>query len=114
MATYQTSEEHSNKAILLQRCAAAIRQIEPGAEIILYGSEARGEAHIDSDIDLLVLVQREATPELKRAISDRIYDLELETDQLVSLVIYQRSAWNSEPLNITPLHRAIRREGVPI
>ena len=33
-----------------------IRQVAPTAETILFGSEARGEARPDSDIDLLILL----------------------------------------------------------
>lgn len=33
-----------------------LHKVAPNAQIILYGSEARGEARPDSDIDLLILV----------------------------------------------------------
>jgi predicted nucleotidyltransferase len=38
----------------LQQKAAEIRQEIPGAEVLLFGSHARGEARPDSDIDLLI------------------------------------------------------------
>ena len=41
---------------LLGRVKAAVLAVEPGAEVILYGSRARGDAHAESDWDLLVLV----------------------------------------------------------
>lgn len=115
MKTYRDwQSKNPEKAGLLATCAAAIRQIVPDAEVILYGSVARGDERQDSDIDLLVLVPQEVTYKLERAISDQIYDIELETDQIISLIVRQRTKWYSEPLNFTPLYRAIERDGVPI
>ncbi len=115
MKTYQDwQKRHSNKAELLKLCATAIRQIVPQAEVILYGSVARGEETTESDIDLLVLVPQEATYELKRAISNQIYAIELEHEQLINLIVRQQKKWNSEPLNITPLYHSIQREGIRI
>ena len=36
-----------------------MRRIAPTAQTILFGSEARGDARIDSDIDLLILIDGE-------------------------------------------------------
>jgi len=115
MRNYQDwQKQYPDKAELLERCAAAIRQIVPDAEVILYGSVARGDDHAESDIDLLVLVSQEVTHKLERAIRDQIYEIELESDQIISVIVRQYTKWNSKPLNFTPLHRAIEREGVRI
>ena len=41
---------------LLRRVKQGVLAVEPTAEIILFGSRARGDATIDSDWDFLVLV----------------------------------------------------------
>ena len=44
-----------------------LHKVAPNAQIILYGSEARGEARPDSDIDLLILVDEpQLTPEYEQ------------------------------------------------
>ena len=47
---------------LLERCRWAVRHVVPDADIILYGSRARGDAQEYSDYDILVLVDQ---PQLK-------------------------------------------------
>ena len=115
MRTYHEWQKiNPSKASLLAACASAIRQVVPEAEVILYGSVARGEERPDSDVDLLVLVPQEVTYELGRAISDRIYDVEIEREQFVSLNVRRKQAWHAAPLRYTSLYDSIAREGVPI
>ena len=54
--------------------------------LVLYGSEARGEATPESDIDLLVVLD-DADPELVRSLRDAVYDVMWERDfvRLISL-----------------------------
>ena len=41
---------------IVKRIQETIHQAEPSATIILYGSEARGDARPDSDVDVLILL----------------------------------------------------------
>ena len=44
------------RAALLDQVKQTIHEIEPEADIILYGSRARGDAHPESDWDFLILL----------------------------------------------------------
>jgi predicted nucleotidyltransferase len=81
-------------------------------DIILYGSFARDTATEDSDIDIAVVLKGEVdkTKEIDR-IYDLLYDLILETDELIS--VYPVS--EEEIRNIVwPLYKHIRTVGVKI
>lgn len=99
---------------LLERCREAVRGIEPTAELILYGSHARGDADIYSDYDLLVLVSRPLTPEMDQRIAFALYALERETDTVLSVQVYERNQWESRLSRSTPFYANVEREGVRI
>ena len=99
---------------LLAECKAAIREVAPEASVILYGSRARGDAHEDSDYDLLVLVDREVDMDLERAVVDRLVPLEGQTGRVLTVLIYSRSQWDSAQYHAMPFHKNVTREGVAI
>jgi predicted nucleotidyltransferase len=94
------------KAYLRQRFGDSIESI------LLYGSYARGSAKPESDIDLLVLVHDSLNPaEVRQSLSDILYDILLEHDELVSVIVLPKSRYEAD--NSMFLHH-VRQEAVQI
>jgi predicted nucleotidyltransferase len=103
----------AKKGILLQ-IIQRIRSVEPDAKIILYGSFARGEEKKDSDIDLLILLnKKKVTFQDEKRISFPLYDLEFDSGQIISPVILSISDWNDRH-SVTPFYKNIQKEGVEL
>jgi predicted nucleotidyltransferase len=78
--------------------------------VVLYGSEARGEADPDSDIDLLVLLDGPVRrPNDPHACIDALYPLVLELERPIQARCADVEAYDRQEL---PLYRNARREGV--
>ena len=86
----------------------------PGAELVLFGSKARGDYRGFSDIDILILVDKEVDHELKDKIIEIAYDIELEHNIVFGLVIENKKSWRSSKYSVMPLFQNIEREGVII
>lgn len=99
---------------LLDRVVAAVRAVEPTAQVILYGSRARGDAAPDSDWDLLVLLDGAVDRERAEAVRQRLYELELELDDCPVLValVHSKEEWASPQYRAMPLHANVTREGL--
>lgn len=97
---------------LLMKCRRVIKSIEPSAEVILYGSRARGDADPESDYDLLILVDGEVSLEREDIIRRQLYPIELETGKVLSMMAYNRQKWNTALYRAMPFHQNIEKEGV--
>lgn len=91
-----------------------ILDIEKDAEIILYGSRARNDSKITSDWDYLILVQGDVNSTRADHIRSILYDIELETDQIINSIIRSYNEWESSKYKVLPFHNNIEREGIRI
>jgi predicted nucleotidyltransferase len=84
----------------------------PGADIILYGSQARLEADLESDWDFLILLDHQPDQQIVAELRDRLYELELESDTVLCTIVRSRDEWNSELYSILPFKEIVERDGV--
>ena len=89
----------------------AINQVDNSAEVILYGSRARGDEREGSDWDLLVLTDYPVNLEKEMELRDPIYDLELERGEAFSIFFYTKKDWSTKH-NITPFYESVTLEGI--
>jgi len=87
--------------------------IDASAEVILYGSRARGDEREYSDWDILILTDYPADLAIEGKFRDKLYDLELETGESFSVFAYSRNEWTTRQ-KPTPFFANVTREGVMI
>lgn len=102
----------NNKSDILQLIRSTVNKTEPDATVILFGSYARGDYKTDSDIDLLILLDKE---KITHADAERVayplYDIEFETGKIISPLILSKKKWETKH-KITPFYKNILKEGV--
>lgn len=97
---------------IIDKIKQVLQQVAPTAEVIVYGSEARGEAREDSDVDLLILVDKDSlTFEDITQITYPLYDLEIREGIAISPLVYPRKDWENRPF-MTPFYINVMNEGI--
>jgi predicted nucleotidyltransferase len=91
---------------------AKVKQKDPLADVILFGSHARGNPHKDSDWDILILLNHlTVNRSVEREFRDEIFDVELEIGEPISTFVFSKNDWETKYL-VTPLYRNIKNEGI--
>ena len=101
-----------NEEIIRTKIKEQIRYYNSDAEVLLFGSHARGDYHKDSDWDILILLnQANVCREDEKTYRDLLFDVELETGEAISTFVFSKSDWINRHSS-TPFYSNIARDGV--
>ena len=98
--------------LIIDRIKKSIYSNDPKADAYLFGSRARGDNRLDSDWDILILIDSsKVTNEIEDKFRDELYDIELESGQIISTFIYPKRYWEAS-LKFSPLYKNVNNEGI--
>ncbi len=98
--------------LFLQEVKRYVHEIDPQAEVWLFGSRARGDAREDSDWDFLVLTDKPVNWTFKCQLRDHLYDAGLHHERVVSTIIQNKVQW--QELAVTDLYQNIKEDGFTV
>jgi uncharacterized protein len=100
----------NTNSAFLNHIKKIVREQYPGAKIYLYGSRSKGTAIPGSDWDILILLDKATiSDEDEQKIVYPLYDLEFDTGEIISPMIYSEKEWNSK-YKITPFYKNVMSE----
>lgn len=102
----------TNDASIPELVKAEVLKIDPRAEVFLFGSRARGDFNSESDWDFLILLSKPVNFVTQKLIWDRLYDIELESEQMITSLIEEKSEWRK--YSEAPIYENIERQGITI
>ena len=97
---------------LLTEIKNLIREYEPEATVLLYGSVARGTQTPESDYDILVLTDTALSRERQKEIRGAVCDWELDPGIVVSIGFHSKAEWDCTGDWIPPFQREVQRDSI--
>lgn len=104
----------SKKEQILGHIVRVVNNTAPNSEVYLFGSRATGKSTKFSDWDLLILLNStQLTFNFETAIMNEFYQLELQTGEVISPLVYTKTDWENYHQSTT-LFKKIQREAIKI
>lgn len=105
--------ERQSRDKVLDMIRTTIRDKEPDAQIILYGSRARGDNREDSDWDIIVLLNKPPMPHMERyEIACDLWDKGFDIGEEINTRVYTIDQWNSAPPSL--FKHNVKEEGIQL
>ncbi len=98
----------------LHKIKFSVNNLVPNSDIILYGSRVRNEAHEYSDWDFVILVDIPIDKTTILNIKDCLYDIELESNEIISSIVRTKQEWKSPRYFSLPFKIVVEKEGIAL
>lgn len=104
----------NRKAIVDKIRQSIYKTSPPGTQAILYGSVARGDDNPESDIDLLIIVDKDTlSVREEQRITTPLFLLEVQYGVNISPTVILKKEWENRPFT-TPFQINVINEGIPL
>ena len=99
---------------IIQAIAEKAKAVAPkGSEIILFGSQARGNARENSDWDILVLLDKErVSPADIDEVAYPLRELGWDFGETINTILFTKEEWNRDVAS--PFYQNVTKEGITL
>lgn len=98
---------------VIEKFKSAVLSVDESAEIVLFGSRARGDYNEESDYDFLILTNMEVNYLLQTKIHNQIYPIYLDDDVVLQSVVRNKIEWNGL-YSVTSFFESVKEDGFKI
>lgn len=99
---------------VLRRLKRGLKAKVALADLVAFGSRARGDADSDSDLDVLVVVDGPAGDRVKDTVSECAWEAGFAKGIVVIPVTVSKREWQEGPERSSLLSLAVAREGIRV
>jgi predicted nucleotidyltransferase len=92
--------------------ATLLRERFPVLRVCLFGSKATGKDDPESDIDLFVLTSRPLSWRERDAVTDALFDIEMEFDVVISTLVVSEEDWLHGTYQVLAIRDEVERDAV--
>ena len=112
--TFRLSMTAARRKKIIQAITDTAKAVVPkGAEVILFGSQARGDAREDSDWDVLILLDKDRiTSQDIDDYSYPLWEMGLDNNEAINAILYTKGDWRRDAAS--PFVENVTKEGIKL
>lgn len=97
---------------LMRAVKRAVLKHVPGAQVVLYGSAARGTRGPESDYDIVILTPQKLATADEDRIMDAVHWIGIQRDAVLSVAFTSQDEWELPFTKASPYYKNVLSEGV--